>query len=343
MEEVMKFDMFASRARAIAMGVALTLGAASSAATAAEITVYSGRGETFVAPIVAQFEKETGVKVNVRYGDTAALAVLLQEEGARSPADVFWAQDAGALGALANRDLFKELPEDIYGELPSIFRSRSNEWVAASGRSRTLLYSTERTTEGELPGSVTELTDEKYRGRVAWAPTNGSFQAFVTALRNVAGEDVAKGWLEGMIANDTKVYRNNTTQVQAVADGEVDFGLVNNYYLPRFVKNDKDFPVAQTAFSAGDIGNLVNIAGVGVLASTGNEEGALQFVRYLLSPQAQQFVTSELNEYPVIRSVVQNPSLLDFDQLVEISPEVDLDTIEDLDGTLQLLRDVGLL
>jgi len=339
----MNFDMFASRARAVAIGVALTLGAASSAASAAEITVYSGRGETFVAPIVAQFEKETGVKVNVRYGDTAALAVLLQEEGARSPADIFWGQDAGALGALAQRDLFKELPEDIYADLPTIFRSRTNEWVAASGRARTLLYSTERVTEDELPGSVTELTDEKYRGRVAWAPTNGSFQAFVTALRNVEGEEAAKAWLEGMIANDTKVYRNNTTQVQAVADGEVDFGLVNNYYLPRFTKSDKDFPVAQTAFDAGDIGNLVNIAGVGVLASTANEEGALQFVRYLLSPQAQQFVTSELNEYPVIRSVVQNPGLLDFDQLVEISPEVDLDTIEDLDGTLQLLRDVGLL
>jgi len=339
----MNFDMFASRARAVAMGVALALGAASSAASAAEITVYSGRGETFVAPIVAQFEKETGVKVNVRYGDTAALAVLLQEEAARSPADIFWAQDAGALGALAQRDLFKALPEDVYGELPTIFRSRSNKWVAASGRSRTLLYSTERASEDELPGSVTELTDEKYRGRVAWAPTNGSFQAFVTALRKVEGEDVAKAWLEGMIANDTKVYRNNTAQVQAVADGEVDFGLVNNYYLPRFIKSDKDFPVAQTSFDAGDIGNLVNIAGVGILASTSNEEGALQFVRYLLSPQAQQFVTSELNEYPVTRSVVQNPSLLDFDQLVEISPEVDLDTIEDLDGTLQLLRDVGLL
>jgi iron(III) transport system substrate-binding protein len=343
MEEVMNFDMFAGRAKAAAMGVALALGAASSAAGAAEITVYSGRGESFVAPIVAQFERQSGIKVNVRYGETAALAVLLQEEGAQSPADIYWAQDAGALGATAEAGLFAELPSDIYDDLPGIFRSSTNQWVATSGRSRVIAYSTDRVSEDELPNSLLDLTDERYKGRVAWAPTNGGFQSHVTAMRVVLGEERTREWLEGMRDNDTKVYRNNTTQVQAVGDGEVDFGTVNNYYLARFKARDAEYPVAQTTFEPGDIGNLVNVAGVGVLASSGDQEPALQFVRFLLSPAMQQFVTSELSEYPVTADVIANPSLPPFDAMIEASPDVDLDALKDLDGTLNLLREVGLL
>ncbi len=215
---------------------------------ATELTLYSGRGESLVQPIIEQFEKKSGINVNVRYGDTAQLAVLIQEEGDRSPADLYWGQDAGAMGALANAGMLDELPDSLYANLPEIFTSNTGQWVAASGRSRVVAYSTERVSEDEIPASVFDVTNPEYKGRFGFAPTNGSFQSFVTAMRAVHGDAKTLEWLEGMKANDAKIYRNNSTQVQAIGDGEIDFGLVNNYYLPRFVAVDADFPVKQTYF-----------------------------------------------------------------------------------------------
>jgi iron(III) transport system substrate-binding protein len=312
-------------------------------ASAASLTLYSGRGESMVEPIITQFEKDTGISVNVRYGDTAQLAVLLQEEGNRSPADLYWGQDAGAMGAISQAGLLAELPADIYDGLPTIYTSESGNWVAASGRARVIAYSPQRVSEDELPESVFDLVDERYEGRVGWAPTNGSFQSFLTAMRLEHGEERTREWLAGMRDNGAVTFRNNTTQVQGIANGEIDFGLVNNYYLPRFLASESDFPVAQAFFADGDIGNLVNVAGIAVLASSDNQDAAVEFVRFLLSPAAQQYFTTNVYEYPVTRDVIQNPTLEDFDRLLEVSPQLDLDDLEDLEGTLNLLRDVGLL
>ena len=197
--------------------------------------------------------------------------------------------------------------------------------------------------EGDLPTSINDLTDEKYKGRVAWAPTNGSFQAFVTAFRVAHGDAAAKEWLEGMIANDAKVYRNNGTQIEGIANGEVDFGLVNNYYLGRYVSADEDYPVAQTHFEAGDIGNLLNVAGAGIVGVSDNQENARKFIDFLLSVPAQQYITIEGNEYPVIPDLIANPTLESYETIEEISPKIDIDQISDLEGTLALLREVGLL
>src|SRR5690606_33950949 len=213
-------------------------------------------------------------------------ATLLQEEGAQSPADVFWAQDGGALGAIA--PLFADLPAEVNEGVSEAFRNLNNKWVPTSGRSRVLVYSKERVQEGDLPASINDLTDGKYKGKVAWAPTNGSFQAFVTAYRVAHGDEADKAWLEGMIANDAKVYRNNGTQIEAIANGEVDFGLVNNYYLGGFLTRDAEFPVNQTTFAGGDIGNLLNVAGAGIVAASDNQDNARKFIDYLLSPAAQQ-------------------------------------------------------
>lgn len=310
-------------------------------ALADELTVYSGRGESLVGPVIAQFEADTGIKVNTRYGGTSELATLLTEEGAQSPADVFWAQDGGALGALT--PLFADLPAAVNEGVSAEFRNVNNKWAPTSGRSRTLVYSTERVQEADLPASIEDLANEKYKGRVAWAPTNGSFQAFVTAFRVAHGDEAAKKWLEAMKANDTKVYSNNGTQIEAIANGEVDFGLVNNYYLGRYVTADPKYPVAQTHFKAGDIGNLLNVAGAGVVAASSNQENALKFIDYLLSPKAQQYITTSGNEYPVIPGLIANPTLEPFEKLQEISPKVDIDQISDLEGTLELLKEVGLL
>lgn len=325
------------------VALAFSLPAISLATTAQadEVTIYSGRGEALVAPIIAEFERQTGIKANVRYGGTSELAALLVEEGDQSPADVFWAQDGGALGAIST--LFVELPAEVNEGVAAEFRNLNNKWVPTSGRSRTLVYSPERVTEADMPAAISDLTDEKYKGRVAWAPTNGSFQAFVSAFRVAHGDEAAKTWLEGMIANDAKAYRNNGTQIEAIADGEVDFGLVNNYYLGRYIARDANYPVAQTHFKAGDIGNLLNVAGAGIVATSDYQENARKFIDYLLSPAAQQYITTQGNEYPVIPGLIANPTLEPFEKLQEISPKVDIDQISDLEGTLEMLRQVGLL
>ena len=310
---------------------------------AQSLTVYSGRGEALVQPLVERFSAETGIEVQVRYGGTAELAVLILEEGRASPADVFWGQDAGALGALSLAGRLTVLPEALTAGLPGIYASRGGLWIATSGRARVLAYSPERTV-GELwPDSVFDLTDPAYRGRVAWAPTNGSFQAFVTAMRVVHGEDATEAWLRGMIANDVQAYRNNTTQVEAIAAGEVDYALVNNYYLLRFLANDPAYPVGQGFFADGDIGNLVNVAGAGIVNTSRNVAAAEHFLAFLLEPESQAYFTNDVYEYPVVPGVEANEALASFEALLAASPDVDLDVLEDLEGTLDLLREVGLL
>lgn len=325
---------------AILAGLGLVLGMTSFAA-ADTLTIYSGRGEALIAPLIRQFEAETGITAEVRYGGTSELATLLLEEGANSTADVFWAQDAGALGALSA--VFSELPAEVNASVLDAFRNDANKWVATSGRTRVLVYSKERVEEGDLPRSIVDLTDEKYKGRVAWAPTNGSFQAFITAFRLTEGDDAAKAWLKAMIANDAKVYRNNGTQIEAIANGEVDFGLVNNYYLGNYTARDAEFPVAQTPFAAGDIGNLVLVAGAGIVDASDNEENARKFIDFLLSPASQQFITLQGNEYPVRTGIIPHATLESLEAVNEISPNVDTNALGDLEATLDMLREVGLL
>ena len=314
-------------------------------AGASELTLYSGRGESIVDPLVRAFEAETGIRVRVRYAGTAELAVLLAEEGERSPADLFWAQDAGALGALARAGLLADLPVALAEDVPeaNAHASSTGRWVATSGRARVFAYSTTRVAAEELPASVFDLTTPEYRERVGWAPTNGSFQAFVTALRLVHGEDAARRWLAAMQANNARSYRNNTALVEAIAAGEIDFAITNNYYLLRYRTTDPGFPVAQRFFADGDIGNLLNVAGVGVLRSSRRAEDALRFVRFLLEAEAQSFFTDTVYEYPVTPVVGPNPLLESFDRLLAASPRVDLDALGDLEGTLALLREAGLL
>jgi len=307
------------------------------------LVLYSGRSENLVEPVITLFEKATGVDVQVKYGNTPELALTLREEGARGKADVFWAQDAGALGAIAKAGLFVELPPDLVDSIPAAFRHASGLWVATSGRARTLAYSTERVQEGALPKSVFELTEPRFRGKVGWAPANASFQSFVTAMRKTQGEDKAKAWLVAMKANGARPYANNVAILQAITRGEIDYGLPNHYYLLNFKKTEMKFPVAQTFFAPGDPGNLINVAGAGVLATGQNRPAAERFVRFLLSTTAQQYFASEVAEYPVIDGIITSTHLLPREEMLRIAAPVTLDDLDDLDGTLALLRTVGLL
>ena len=308
----------------------------------ADLTLYSGRGESLVAPIIAAFTAESGINVNVRYAGTAELAILLQEEGAASPADLFWAQDAAALGAVA--DSFAPLPDDLVSAVPAIYRDAANRWVATSGRGRVLAYSTERIDPAELPATMAALSDEAWSGRVAVAPTNGSFVAHIAAMRVVLGDQTTREWLDALVANQPVIVRNNTAILQAIADGEADIGVVNNYYLSRQLARDAEFPVNQTLFATeGDIGNLLLVAGIGMLATSDHSDEAQAFIRFLLSPAAQQYFTGEVAEFPVIPGTIVTRQDINLDDVIQAAPAVDLNAIGDLEGTLEMLRQAGLI
>lgn len=307
------------------------------------LTVYSGRSEELVGPIIERFREETGLEVSVRYGDTAELAAQILEEGDNSPADVFWAQDAGALGAVAKAGWFARLPDPILDRVPERFRSTQAVWVGTSGRARVLVHNTRAVEPSELPASVLDLTDPAWRGRVAWAPTNGSFQAFVTALRKVEGEDAARDWIEGMEENGAVSYDGNAGIVKAVAAGEIDAGLVNHYYVLQIGSEDAQVRdnAANHFFEGGDVGSLVNVAGVGILRTSGAPRSAERFVDFLLSRTATGYFDEEVYEYPLApgRPAPEGlPALSEVEQ-----PNIDLADLDDLEGTLDLLRSTGVL
>ena len=183
------------------------------------LTLYSGRSESLVAPIIEQFTEETGIEVQVRYGGTAEMAATILEEGENSPADLFWAQDPGGLGAVAEAGLFAELPEDLLGRVSTAFRSPEGTWVGISGRGRVVVYNTDTYAAGDLPDDIWDFTDPKWSGQLGWAPTNGSFQVMVTAMRQVWGEEMTREWLAGIVANNAVIYENNTSIVAAVGAG----------------------------------------------------------------------------------------------------------------------------
>jgi iron(III) transport system substrate-binding protein len=294
-----------------------------------------------VDPLLKQFARDTGTDIRVRYGDTAEIAAAILEEGSASPADVFFAQDAGALGAVASRNLLVKLPDATLNKVDARFRAPQGTWVGVSARARVVAYNPQRVQESQLPDSVLGFTDPVWRDRLGWAPTNGSFQAFITGLRHSEGEDAARRWLEGIKANNAKRYANNIAIVQAVAAGEIDAGFVNHYYLYAMQKDQGQLAARNYHPRDGKAGAMVNVSGAGILASSRNQDTARKFVDYLLSETAQKHFTNETFEYPVVAGVPPPQGAV---PLAEIkAPNIDLGSLADLDVTLRLLREAGVL
>lgn len=306
------------------------------------LTVYSGREEELVAPLLEQFTEETGIDVEVRYGDSAELAATIAEEGENSPADVFFAQDPGSLGSVDAQ--LAELPAETLERVDQQFRDADGRWVGTSGRSRVIAYNTDELSEDEVPDSVFDLTDPRWKGRIGIAPTNASFQAFVTAMRLSKGDEATRQWLVDLKKNDPKEYEKNVLIVEAVAAGEVDLGLVNHYYLYVVKEEQPDAPVDNHFLEAGDPGALVSVAGAGMLASSDQADDAEQFVDFLLSDAGQRFYVDEAEEaeYPLVDGIDAKEGLPPLDELT--GPDVELTAFgAELESTIELLRETGYL
>lgn len=326
-----------------AMLLVASLGLTSHVAAADPLVVYSGRAEPLVGPLFQRFTEQTGIEVNVRYGNTAELASTILEEGRNTRADVFFAQDAGALGALAAHNRLKVLPGELLEKVPAGARSASGHWIGASGRARVVAYNVDKVSPSDLPDSIWGFTEPAWRGRLGWAPTNASFQAFVTALRVMEGEERAREWLLAIKANEPRVYRNNTLIVDAVGRGEIDAGFVNHYYLFRFLaERGEEFPVRHH-HTRGDAGALVNVAGAGILDTTTKDEAALAFLEFLVSEETQLYFATSTYEYPLAHTddIELHPLVVPLDEIE--SPQVALDSLEDLEGTLDMLLETGVL
>lgn len=320
--------------------VAATLSGCSGSDQEQSLTIYSGRSESFIAPFFEEFTAQTGIKLNIRYGDSSALAAQILEEGMNSPADLFISQDAGSLGAVSVSGLFSKIENDLLSRVGTSFKSTNDDWVGLTGRARVFAYAPDRVTK--LPTSYQSLIENQYNGKVGIAPTNASFQAFVTTLIQYQGLATAQMWLQKMVENNVKLYEKNSQIVTAIDSGVIDLGLVNHYYLWEVSESlNRPINVRNGFFNAGDLGNLINISGAAILNQSTKKESASKLIEYLLSDSAQLKFVSDTHEYSLVLVDARPEGLPSFADLK--APAVDLSKLSDISQTQKLLIKLGLI
>lgn len=305
------------------------------------VTIYSGRSEGLIAPLLEQYAEETGADIAVRYGDSTDLALQLEAEGENSDADVLLTQSPGSVSFLDDEGLLAQLDESVLELVPPQDEAADGTWVGISGRQRVLVYNTDLVAEDELPDSVFDLTEPEFEDRVAMAPTNASFQDFVTGMRSDIGDDETLAWLTGMADNGARSYENNNAIVEAVGRGEIAMGLVNHYYNERARAENPDTPTENHFFPGGDLGTLVLVTGAGIIDTAPHPDDAEDLVAFLLGEGAQQFFAAETYEYPLAAGVEPTVDLPPLSGIE--APPVTLGVLGgDLAATREMISDSGL-
>ncbi|WP_435064366.1 extracellular solute-binding protein [Halobaculum sp. EA56] len=307
-----------------------------------ELTVYLGGGEGgLYRDLVARFRDiYPDFDPQLRESGTADAANTIISEGSATPADVFWSVDAGSLAAVANEGLTAELPGEVVDPVPEEFHPE-DQWVGTAGRARAVPYNTAELSRDDVPDSVMEFPEtEAFRDAIGWAPTYGAFQSFVTAMRIIEGEEATREWLRGMLDAGVTEFNNEFLVSNAVADGALDAGFANHYYALRVQAARPNAPI-DLAFTSGDAGALINAAGAAVLSASQNQELAFDFLRHLLSAEAQEFFATRTYAYPMIPGVPPVGGLPTIDELNP--PSIDLTELSNIQPTLELMRDVGVL
>lgn len=338
----MKIKLVAASFLALAASLSIT-GCASPIAQESdptELTVYSGRSEEFIAPFFAQWEDETGIKLNIRYADSAELAAQIREEGSNSPSDIFLAQDAGSLGAVSLAGLFTPLGDEVGSAIEPEYIAADRSWIGVTGRARVFVYNPALLSQ--LPQSISDLGKPIYRSKLGIAPTNASFQAFVAALLNAKGEEFTQQWLESLVKNDVQIFAKNSAIVEAIDSGKISIGLTNHYYTWEVSQGlGREINAKNGFFSSGDLGNMINVSGAGILKTSKKYAAAENLINFLTSQGVQSKFVSETQEYSLIANQISPAGLPSLNEIG--SPAVDLESLNDVQRTQEILIRVGLL
>jgi iron(III) transport system substrate-binding protein len=309
----------------------------------ASITLYNGQHEQTTAKLVAGFEKQTGIEVQVRSDDEDVLGDQIMQEGSSSPADVFYTENTPVLEDLQEKGLLAPIPASTLAAVPAKYDSTQGDWVGVSGRVSVLVYNTSQIKASELPGSILELAQPRWKGKVGFAPSETDFQPLITAISKLDGTAAAERWLKGLQANG-RVYPDNETVVAQVNNGESTVGLINHYYWYRLRDEvgKSGMHSALHYYAPHDPGYLLNVSGAAVLKSSSHQAAAQKFVAFLVSKAGQEILAhSHSYEYPLGSGVLTAQPLKPFDQL-----QLNSVTIGDLgngQAPLELEQKLGLL
>jgi iron(III) transport system substrate-binding protein len=332
---------------AVTLATVLTA-CSSSSASQTSITLYNGQHEQTADSMVSGFEKATGITVNVRSDDEDVLADEIVTEGSNSPADVIWTENSPALEYLQTKGLLAPVDPSTLAKTPDRYNSPQGDWVGVSARVSVLIYNTSLIAKSQLPTTVLEMADPRYKGELALAATETDFQPIVTAVVHAYGEKEALSWLEGVKANaGSHVYPDNETIADEVNRGAVAFGVVNQYYWYRMRAEigASNMHSAIAYFAPGDPGYVVDVSGAAVLKSSKYPAAAQRFVAYLVSKEGQTIIgdpTKSISfEYPVASGVTTQAPETPFDQLQPYP--ISIGELGDGSTAISLLKQVGLL
>lgn len=308
-----------------------------------ELSLYLGGGEGGIyrefVEILEQAYPDFTVLPTTNASSTLAQQIVEEVDSGASRADVFWSIDASSLAYVTQNDAVESLPDEVTSPVPDSFTGPDNAWVGVAGRARAIPYNTNELSEGDIPNSVAEFPETPaLQGTMGWAPTYGAFKSFITAMRLLRGEDATRQWLVDMREAGTERYGNEYVVSQQVADGALSAGFANHYYALRVQNQRPDAPI-DLAFTEGDAGALVNVAGATRIQGTGNADLADLFIRHLLTAEAQEFFATRSFAYPMIDGV---RPVGDLPLVSELNPpEIDLSELSDLEATLDLMEEAG--
>jgi iron(III) transport system substrate-binding protein len=293
------------------LSATLLLSACGSVKGGSALTVYSGQHEQTTARLVAAFERQTGIKVDLRSADEATLGSQIRQEGQSSPADVFYAENTPVLESLGKQGLLAAVRPATLAAVPHRYNSAAGRWVGTSARVSALVYNTSKLTPAQLPGSILALGTPAWSGKLGFAPSETDFQPLLSAVLKLDGTVAAERWLKGLQANG-RIYPDNETVVNQVDNGESAIGPVNSYYWYR-LRDERGATQMHSAlryYTPGDPGDLVDISGAAVLKTSAHPSAAQDFLAFLVSRSAQQLIAhSHSYEYPLRPGVGPAPGL----------------------------------
>lgn len=306
------------------------------------IVVYNAQHENLVKSWVDGFTKETGIKVTLRNGDDSELGNQLVQEGSASPADVFLTENSPSMVLVDNAKLFAPLDSATLKQVPAEFRPAHGRWIGIAARSTVFVYNPAKLSEQQLPKSLMDLSKPEWKGRWAASPSGADFQAIVSAMLALKGEQATLDWLKAMKANFV-AYKGNSTVMKAVNAGQIDGGVIYHYY--RFVDQSKTGENSKNTqlyyFKHQDPGAFVSLSGGGVLASSKHKEQAQAFIKWITGKEGQeQLRTNNAFEYAVGVNAASNPKLVPLKDLD--APKVEPSTLNSK-KVIELMTQAGLL